>query len=90
MQLLPSKGFGCLSLFIGGALAFTAQAILVVAYIQFMPARIILAPGWAYFDPGRDDGTQMFSATILDTLYYTLAFYLISYLAVRFLRREQT
>ena len=83
------KGFGCLSIGIGVILAIATQALMSVNRPQFDLIWQILVPALVYFDPGRDDGVEIFLATIIDTVYYAAIVYAVTYSVIWFASKRK-
>ena len=64
-----TKSLGCLALVIGGLFSI------------FMPGLGVRTPGWAIFNPGRDDGPQLLMAVIVDMIVFGAISYGFLYLA---------
>jgi hypothetical protein len=62
---------GCLSLFCGLVLAIGVPGFLLGINLSPDSQWFWLAPWWRIFNPGRDDGPQLFGATLLNTLLYS-------------------
>jgi hypothetical protein len=69
---VSTKSLGCLALFIGGLTSI------------IMPGLRVRTPGWAIFNPGRDDGPQLLMAVIVDTVIFGAISYGFLYLARKF------
>ncbi len=75
---------GCLSLALGALLAVFVPFVIIGLGASLNSRWLWLAPGWAIFNPGRDDGIQIIEATILTTLIYSA----VCYVAGRILLRK--
>jgi hypothetical protein len=80
---------GCLSFIAGALLAIFIPVFLVGIGLPLDSGLFWLAPGWAIFHPGRDDGAQILLATIVTAIIYSPIFYGVVHLILRYLAQRK-
>lgn len=77
------KFVGCISVVAGVLLAIYIPAMLFGAHLTVYSKWFWLAPGWAIFQPGRDDGAEILLASLLNIIIYFILILFFIYLLSR-------